>query len=70
MKTIITTRRALSELPPYSVIVSLDDDTDVRVKTSTGSWSVSGRFTDTRFQSTEYLAAYFGVMLIHRPVTR
>jgi hypothetical protein len=64
---IITTRRALDELPPYTVLVALDDDTDIRVKTSEGDWSVSRRFASEPKGDTHYWAAYTGFKIVHRP---
>ncbi len=69
MSAPIVVRRGLDALPPYSVLVRLDDDTDVRVKTSGGGWSVSRRFADQAIGDTGFAADYYGFRLVHKPAT-
>lgn len=67
MPVVITTRRAVDALPSYSVLVALDDDTDVRVKDGAGEWTVSSRFADQARADTTHWAARMGFRLIHEP---
>lgn len=54
----------LDELPSYSVLVALDDPTDVRVKNGAGQWKVSSRFLGN---STAWVAEHVGFRLVHNP---